>query len=76
MNKDMSLEFKEEKKESKNKSYVIVGVLYAIVIILSVFLYLGLKHQKQVVKDNLDKKEINDSIIDDLDSFEESGINE
>lgn len=76
MQEDMSLEFKEEKKENKNKSYVIVGVLYAIVIILSVFLYLGLKHQKQVIKDNLDKTEVNNSTIDDLDSFEESGINE
>ena len=76
MQEDMSLEFKEEKKENKNKSYVIVVVLYAIVIILSVFLYLGLKHQKQVVKDNLDKTEVNNNTIDDMDSFEESGINE
>ncbi len=76
MQEDVSLEFKEEKKENKNKSYVIVGVLYAIVIILSVFLYLSLKHQKQVIKDNLDKTKINESIIDDSDSFEDSGIDE
>ncbi len=72
MQDDMSLEFKEEKKENKNRSYVIVGILYIVVIILSVFLYLGIKQQKQVVKNNLDKT--NDSKIKNTYPFEESGL--
>ena len=72
MQDDMSLEFKEDKKENKTRNYVIVGILYAIVIILSVILYLGLKHQKQVVKNNLDKAD--DSAIKDLYPLDESGL--
>lgn len=67
---EISNEFKNIEKPNKVKSYVLIAFLYSIVIILCVFLYLGLKHQKQVVKDNLEKDNINNSDIDIIDDFD------
>lgn len=46
---EMSNEFVEINKESKYKTYAIVIILYILVIILTVFLVIGLKNQKEVV---------------------------
>lgn len=50
--KDVDTEFADINKESKKKIYTIVGILYIIVIILSILLFVGIKNQKEVVKDN------------------------
>ena len=49
-------EFTDIDKENNNKNYIIVGILYVIVIILSIFLILGIKNQKDIVKDNINNE--------------------
>ena len=55
--KDIDTEFIDINKESKYKNYVIVGILYLIVIILSIFLIIGLKNQKEIVEENIPNQE-------------------
>lgn len=52
-------EFTDINKESKSKPYVIVGILYLLVIILSVILILGLKHQKDTINDSMSNENNN-----------------
>lgn len=52
-NKDIEQEFLDINKENKYKNYIIVGILYIIVIILSVFLVIGLKNKKDEIKNNI-----------------------
>lgn len=50
-------EFTDINKGIENKNYIIVIILYIVVAILSVFLILGIKNQKDTVKDNIDSNE-------------------
>lgn len=52
-NKVVEQEFLDINKENKYKDYIIVGILYVIVIILCVFLVLGIKNQKEEIKNNI-----------------------
>lgn len=73
--KDIDTEFTDIEKESKYKNYIIVGILYLIVVILSIFLIIGIKNQKDTVKENINnedntietdqKENINDTNTDD-----------
>lgn len=64
-NNNIDKEFTDIDKEKINKTYIIVGFLYLLVIILSIFLILGIKNQKDTVKDNISKDEqIEDELID------------
>ena len=49
-------EFTDIDKGIENKNYIIVIILYVIVAILSVFLILGIKNQKDTVKDNINNE--------------------
>ena len=55
MKKDIDTEFTDIDKESKYKDYIIVGILYFVVAILFVFLILGIKNQKDVVKNDIEE---------------------
>ena len=50
---DIDEEFLDIDKEEMKKNYIIISILYVIVIILSVLLILGLKNQKDIVKNNI-----------------------
>ena len=50
-------EFTDIDKGIENKNYIIVIILYVIVAVLSVFLILGIKNQKDTVKDNINDEE-------------------
>lgn len=58
-NNSMSNEFVDIETNSKNKYIPIVIILYIIVIILTIVLILGLKSQKDTIKDNLAKRNTN-----------------
>lgn len=60
-------EFLNIDKENKYKDYIIAGILYIIVIILSVFFIIGVKNQKD---------EIESSINNNLNDNANSNINE
>ena len=50
-------EFTDINKGIENKNYIIVIILYIVVAILYVFFILGIKNQKDTVKDNIDSNE-------------------
>ena len=54
--KDIDTEFTEINEENKNKTYIIVGILYGVIFILSIILVMGLKNQKDVVEDNINRQ--------------------
>ena len=56
-NKNIDTEFTDIAKENLNKNYITVGILYVIVIILTIFLILGIKNQKDIVTDNISNEE-------------------
>lgn len=56
MENNIDTEFTDIEKLNKHKKYVIVGILYIIVIILSIFLVIGIKNQKDTVKNNIEKE--------------------
>lgn len=47
-------EFTDINKENPYKNYIIVGILYIIVIILSILLIIGIRNQRQMVENNID----------------------
>jgi len=51
--KDIDTDFTDINKENKYKIHIIVAILYVVVIILSILLILGLKNQKDIVKNNI-----------------------
>lgn len=55
-------EFTDINKESKSKPYIIVGILYLLVIILSILLIIGLKHQKDTINNSIDNTKTNDNV--------------
>lgn len=67
-NKNIDTEFIDIVKENNNKSYIIVGILYVAIIILSVFLVLGIKNQKDVIKDNLKEEKVEESNMEEENS--------
>lgn len=54
--KDVDTDFTDINKEKNYKSYIIVGILYVIAIILFILLIFGLKNQKNIVGNNFDTK--------------------
>lgn len=74
MKKDNTLdtEFVDINKESKYKDYIIVGILYVAVIILSIFLILGIKNQKDIVKNNIKEEKVTNTVEDNLENFEQN----
>ena len=45
-------EFADINKDNAIKSYIIVGILYILVLILTIFLILGIQNQKEVIDNN------------------------
>lgn len=61
-NEEVLEDFKDIQSKSKNKDYIIVAILYLLVIVLSIFFVIGLKNQKDTVKDNInDKNNVQDN---------------
>lgn len=60
---EIDSDFADINKEEMKKNYIIIGILYFVVIILSILLVLGIKNQKDTVKDKIDSdKETNDKV--------------
>lgn len=60
---EIDSDFVDINKEEMKKNYIIIGILYFVVIILSILLVLGIKNQKDTVKDKIDSdKETNDKV--------------
>lgn len=60
---EIDADFIDIDKDEMKKKYIIIGILYFIVIILSIFLVIGIKNQKDTVKDKIDNdKEINEKV--------------
>lgn len=54
-------DFVDIDKEEMKKNYIIISVLYFVVVILFILLVIGIKKQKDTVKDKIDsEKEINE----------------
>ena len=65
-NSNIDNDFVDIAKENNNTIYIIVGILYFIVIILSIFLIIGVKNQKDVVEDNI-KENTNNKVNIEID---------
>lgn len=60
---EIDSDFADINKEEMKKNYIIIGILYFVVIILSILLVIGIKNQKDTVKDKIDSdKEVNDKV--------------
>ena len=60
---EIDSDFADINKEEMKKNYIIIGILYFVVIILSILLVIGIKNQKDTVKDKIDNdKEVNDKV--------------
>ena len=60
---EIDSDFSDINKEEMKKNYIIIAILYFVVIILSILLVLGIKNQKDTVKDKIDSnKEVNDKL--------------
>lgn len=56
-------DFSDIDKKTMKNNYIIVGILYFVVIVFSILLVIGIKNQKDTVKEKIDSdKEINDNI--------------
>ena len=51
---EIDSEFLNIDKDVMKKNYIIVGILYFIVVILSILLIIGIKNQKDTIKDKID----------------------
>lgn len=54
MVQEIDSDFADIDKDSMKKIYIIVGILYLVVVILSVLLVIGIKNQKDTIKDKID----------------------
>lgn len=52
-NIEIDKDFSDIDEKNKYKDYIIVGVLYILVIILSILFIIGIKNQKDVIKNNI-----------------------
>lgn len=52
-------DFADIDKETIKKNYIIVGILYFVVVILSILLVIGIKNQKDTIKDKIDNNKEN-----------------
>ncbi|MBQ2946746.1 MAG: hypothetical protein IJE04_02730 [Bacilli bacterium] len=60
---EIDSDFSDINKEEMKKNYIIIAILYFVVIILFILLVLGIKNQKDTVKDKIDSnKEVNDKL--------------
>ena len=66
-------DFEDIDKDKMKKNYIIVGILYLLVIILSVLLILGIKNQKDTVKDKIDD---NKAVIENKEQNKKEETNE
>ena len=63
---EIDSEFVDIDKDTMKKNYIIIGILYLVVIILSILLVIGIKNQKDTVKDKINNdKEINNKVEED-----------
>lgn len=58
MNNEVDNDFVDINKKSKYNIYIIVCILYLFVIILSILLIIGIKNQKDVIKNNINDQNI------------------
>ena len=56
-NNNIDTEFTDIAKENFNKNYIVVAILYVIVFILTIFLILGIKNQRDVIENNINNEE-------------------
>ena len=52
-NTEIDKDFSDIDEKNKYKDYIIVGILYILVIILSILFIIGIKNQKDVIKNNI-----------------------